>query len=379
MQSSQREKEIVLLGIGHTNAHVLRMWRTEPIPNARLTCVSNFSVATYSGMLPGVLAGQYRRERMEIDLGRLCDAAGAHFVAADARGLDVEARRLLFEDRAPLPFDVLSIGIGSMPTMQGVHETDEMVVPIKPMQTFVPRLESRLQSVAPGVDGRPLRVAVVGGGVAGVEITFCLAPRVTMVLGDVQLEQLLITADEELAPGTANSTRRLIEKELTRRRVETVFGRRVQRATGGAVELDDGTKLEADVALWATGAGAPPLLGQMNLPRDERGFLLTRPTLRTTADAPVFAVGDTGTIENSHTPKAGVFAVRQAPVLWKNIRRLLSGERLLEYRPQRNFLKLINTGDGRAIAEYHGVSLHNRLMWWLKDAIDSRFIAKYQC
>jgi len=52
------EHDVVLLGVGHTNAHVLRMWRMEPIRGARLTCVSNSPVATYSGMLPGVLAGQ---------------------------------------------------------------------------------------------------------------------------------------------------------------------------------------------------------------------------------------------------------------------------------------------------------------------------------
>jgi len=66
--------DVVLLGIGHTNAHVLRMWRMQPIPSARLTCVSNYPVATYSGMLPGVLAGQYPPEAMEIDLVRLCAA-----------------------------------------------------------------------------------------------------------------------------------------------------------------------------------------------------------------------------------------------------------------------------------------------------------------
>ena len=86
MQATLPRHEIVLLGIGHTNAHVLRMWRMDPIPDARLTCVSNFSEATYSGMLPGALAGQYPRQRMEIDLVRLCAANGARLIVDEVTG-----------------------------------------------------------------------------------------------------------------------------------------------------------------------------------------------------------------------------------------------------------------------------------------------------
>ena len=63
-------------------------------PRRQLTCVSDGSTATYSGMLPGVLAGQYRRERMEIDLARLCDAAGARLIVGEVTGLDLAGRRL---------------------------------------------------------------------------------------------------------------------------------------------------------------------------------------------------------------------------------------------------------------------------------------------
>jgi NADH dehydrogenase FAD-containing subunit len=133
--------DVVLLGIGHTNAHVLRMWRMQPIPNARLTCISNHPVATYSGMLPGVLAGQYPPEAMEIDLVRLCAAAGARLILGNVIGLDRERHELQFDDRPPLPFDVLSIGIGSVPTRAGLAAADDTLLPIKPMQTFLERPE----------------------------------------------------------------------------------------------------------------------------------------------------------------------------------------------------------------------------------------------
>jgi len=395
VQTTLPKRDIVLLGIGHTNAHVLRMWRMKPIADAQLICVSNFPAATYSGMLPGVLAGQYPVERMEIDLVRLCAASGARLIVGEVTGLDVENQSLQFADRPPLPFDVLSIGIGSVPTREGVV-ADETLLPIKPMQTFLPRLEARLQQWAEvggrrsEVGGRrseveqtttdktPLRITVVGAGAGGVEITFCLSARIRRLLGDVPVELTLVSANGEVALGTRPKTQKLVREELQARGVHLRTDSRVVRIEKETVLFDNGDELQADLVLWATGAAAPPLLKGLDLPHDNRGFLVTRPSLQTTANVPVFAVGDSGTIEGSTTPKAGVYAVRQGPVLWQNLHRILDGRPLEPYQPQSGFLKLLNTGDGRAIAEYNGLSFHAKWCWKLKDFIDGRFMDKYQ-
>jgi len=374
--------DVVLLGIGHTNAHILRMWRMQPIPNARLTCVSNHPTATYSGMLPGVLAGQYPPETMEIDLVRLCAAAGARLIIGNVVGLNRDRHELLFDDRPPLPFDVISIGIGSEPTRAGLEAADETSLPIKPMQTFLERLEARLLASGrrepQGGAAAAFRITIAGGGVGGVEIAFCLPHRLRTILPDRPCELTLITADDRLVPGAAVGTARRVQRELEAHGVKLVLGRRVVRSAGGIVSLDDGQTLQANLVLWATSAAAPPLLGKLGLPTDDRAFLLTKPTLQSTADPAIFAVGDSGTIDGERLPKAGVYAVRQGPVLWENVQRVLQGSRLVEYRPQRGFLKLINTGDDGAIGEYKGFSFAGRWAWRLKDRIDRKFMAMYQ-
>jgi len=377
--------DIILLGAGHTNAHVLRMWRMDPIPGARLTCVSNFSLATYSGMLPGTLAGFYEPEQMQIDLVRLCAATGARLMISEVVGLDVERRELQFADRPPLHFDVLSIGIGSVPKSAGNielapdhDEANRIVVPIKPMQTFLPRLERRLEAVRETLGHRPLRIATVGAGVAGIEIVLCLRQRLRKTFGDVRCELMLIDRRSEVAHGMTPSAAEKIRAELNRRGVERILGHEVRAVNRDAIELDDGRHIPLDVVLWATSAAAPETLGRFGLPTDEQGFLLVRPTLQTVADAPVFAVGDSGTDALHPHPKAGVYAVRQGPVLWENLRRLLRGETLREYVPQQDFLKLLCTGDGRGVISYKGFAAHARWCWRLKDWIDRRFMAKYQ-
>lgn len=370
--------QIVLLGIGHTNAHVLRMWKMQPIKDAGLVCVSNAFYSTYSGMMPGVLAGQYPSERMQIDLARLCSSAGARLIVGEVTGLEPAKQQLVFADRPALPFDVLSVGIGSIPSRGNIQFDDEApVLSIKPMQTFLSRLAERISAVEATAD-RPLHVVVVGGGVGGVEICFCLPNYLQKQMTEPHYQISLIDGGGAIPKGAASRTSQIAQAQLESRGVQLHLKQRVARVSADRVHLVSGDKLDADIVLWATGAVAPALLNKFGLPLDERGFLRTDHTLRTTAGHPVFAVGDTGTIDDEHLAKAGVYAVRQGPVLLDNIENLLLSQPLENYRPQRRFLKLLNTADGQAIAEYGSRAFRGRWAWRLKDFIDSRFMDKYQ-
>ena len=389
MQSTLPQHDIVLLGVGHTNAHVLRMWKMGPIPGARLTCVSNFPVATYSGMLPGVLAGLYPPERMEIDLVRLCAAAGARLIVGDVIGLDAQSRELLIADRPPLPFDVLSIGLGSVPNRAGLQEADDSLLEVKPMQTFLRRLEERLQLLASGrrklpdvsagfTDLEPLRITIVGGGAGGVEIAFCLPIRIRKVLRDIPLAITVIDSGDGLLKGSSAGLAKRVQRDFDKQGVKVLLKRRVTQVKQGTATLDSGDSVPGDLVLWLTSAAPPPLLKHFDLPKDDRGFLRTRSTLQLTSGEPIFAVGDTGTIDGEKLPKAGVFAVREGPVLWENIQLAINKSPLTSYQPQRGFLKLLNRGDGIAFGEYRGFSFEGKRAWWLKDRIDGKFMDMYQ-
>ncbi|MCA9224506.1 MAG: FAD-dependent oxidoreductase [Planctomycetales bacterium] len=381
IRSDDRGKTtLVLLGIGHAHLHVLREWRRRPLPNARLICLNNFGDSAYSGMLPGVLAGMYEPRQMKIDLASACRVAGAELIVGQVAAVDLPRRTLQLDSGQLVPFDLLSINVGSVPK-QDEMQCDDRVVPIKPMQTFVERMRAAMSDWRERQSSSEFHLTIVGGGAGGTELAFCLPNFVQRELRvePNQLRTTLVHGHDQLGAGTRESTRQLAERLLRSRGVDLRLGQHAERIEQGRLMLSTGQTLAADLIVWATGAASPPLLGRFDLPRDDHGFLLTDRTLRSVSGSPIFAVGDCGSIEDRDPPKAGVYAVRQGPVLWENLSRLAAGnQKLREYEPQGDFLKLFNTGDGRALMEYRWLTRHARWCWWLKDWIDRRFVARHQ-
>ena len=377
MDASLPGADLVLIGAGHTNMHVVRMWRMQPIPDVRLTLVSPFSRATYSGMLPGTLAGLYPPEAMSIDLWRFCASCGVRLIVAEATGLDPAARHIEFSNRPPVRYDAAVVGIGSVPTNRALWERNPAVLSIKPMATFLQRLEGRLRDFEQtGGRGRSARVIVVGAGAAGVEVSFCLDAYLRK--RGTAAELTLVDSGPRVLKGYRSRTAELAEREFERRGIRIVSGESVADVQGDQVRFQSGRTSAADLVIWAASAAPPPVLGGFDLPKADDGFLAVRPTLQSAGDDAVFVVGDTATFPEHPLPKAGVYAVREGPVLWENLRRFFRELPLESYDPQKGFLSLLSTGDGRAIAEYKGLSAHGAWAWRWKDHIDRKFMRKYQ-
>lgn len=396
-------RDLVLLGIGHTNSHILRMWMMNPIQDVQLTCLSNYSIATYSGMLPAVLAGQCAPEKMEVDLVKLCAAAGARLVQEPVVGLEPDSRLIHFSDRPPMHYSVLSIGIGSVPDLppraasietpadsgpvadQASVELSLRALAIKPMQTFLQRLTQSVLHVADQAKAQnrasPMRIAVVGSGAAGVEISSCIRGFLEKHgVPDYQIS--LVSRSEQILSGSNARLARKTASELKRRGINVVSAFEVANydwsPNSNALHLHsaDREKLEFDLVIWATGATAPPLLRELGLATDDRGFLRVDETLTCVGQSGVFAVGDTASMPGA-VPKAGVYAVRQGPILWKNLHRYLANQQLLRYQPQKGFLKLLNFGDGQTALEWKGLVTAGKWPWRLKKWIDESFLEKH--
>ena len=261
MRVGPHRLDVALVGGGHAHVEVLRRAAMEPAPGVRLTVVARDAATPYSGMLPGYVAELYTRDEAHIDLRPLCARAGARLVHAPATGLDLDARRVLFDDRPPLRFDIAAIDIGSTPATAGV-EGSEIGLPVKPVDRFLERWRE-FEDEAVERDG-PWCFAVAGGGAGGVELCLGLrrrlARRIAEKGGDASGLRACLVA-EALLPGHGRGARRRLTRALEADGVALRLGRRVAALRPGCVVCDDGAEIRSDATVLATGAAAPAWLG----------------------------------------------------------------------------------------------------------------------
>lgn len=374
-------RDLVLLGGGHSHVIVLRRWAMDPVPGIRVTLVSSDSLTPYSGMLPGLVAGHYTVAETHIDLPRLCRWAGVRFVRQTASGIDAGNRRVLFDQRPAIEYDLLSVDTGGAPRLNNVPGALEYATPVKPVSAFYARwlaLEERARA-----SDRPLNIGVVGAGAGGFEILLAMNHRLNAGGdGRVRRHQALRHRLHWLIRGTAlgdypGRVRDMGLAACDQRGITRHHDFDVVEVRGDGVVSAKGEVVALDATLWCTEAMAAPWPASSGLDCDPRGFIRIGDTLQSLSHPEVFAAGDVAVQVNHPRPRAGVFAVRQGPVLAENLRSAILGEPLREHRPQEKFLTLLSTGDRSAIGNKGPLSFRGPWVWQWKHWIDTGFMNRF--
>lgn len=365
-------KRLLLLGGGHAQVHVLHALARSPLPGAEVTLLTPFAYQTYSGMVPGLVAGHYTAGQCRIPLQPLVQAAGVRLVLGSAVGLDAAARRVRLADGTQQSYDLLSVDTGSTMSRERIDGAREHAIFVRPIEHFVTLMESLLELARE----RVLDVVVIGGGAAGVELAMALQHRLAGGGGEPERARIaLVTGGAPALAGYPSGVIERARRALARRRI-TVFRERCVRIEAGALQLASGARLACDAPIVATGADAPAFVRDSGLQLDERGFIAVGPTLQCLSHPDVLAAGDVSARPDAPHPRSGVYAVRAGPVLAANLRRLVQGAGLMRWQPQQHSLNLLACGERSAIASWGPWSAQGRWAWWWKDRIDRRFMAR---
>jgi len=360
-------RDLVLIGGGHSHALVLRKWGMNPLPGARVTVINPGPTAPYSGMLPGFVAGHYRRDELDIDLVKLARFAGARVVLGAADGIDLDARTVHVPGRPPIAFDVASVDIGITSDMPALPGFAAHATPAKPLGPFAARWEAFRAG-----DG-PAHVAVIGGGVAGVELILAMAHALKQ-RNRLAGAHLIDNAEALMAIG--GPARDRLKQALSDQGVTLHEGVEIAAVEADGIRLSDDRLIRSEFTTGAAGARPYDWLAETGLAMDN-GFVRVDAQLRS-SDPAVFAVGDCAHLSASPRPKAGVYAVRQAPVLYHNLCATMSGHSLKPYKAQKDYLKLISMGGKSALGERFGRTFAGPLIWKWKDRIDQTFMQKFR-
>lgn len=371
--TSMLEQDLVLLGGGHSHALVLLRWAMNPLPGVRVTLISESSESPYSGMLPGLVAGHYQRDDVYIDLRKLCRHAGVRFIQARVLGLNPAAQTVALEDRPAIAYDLLSINVGATPDLS-VDGAALHAIPVKPIAQFWPAWQQQRDHLLQ--QDQPQDIAVVGGGAGSVELVLAMAHALRA--SAVRHRFHLVSRGERLLPGYPAVMLRWLQRRLDRHHVQVHLNAEVKQVTPEQLQLQNGRVIPASTVFWCTQAKAASWLATSELDVTAAGFVRVLPTLQTLRWPNIFAAGDCAWIDATPTARAGVYAVRQAPILDHNFRQFFLQRPLRHYRPQHHFLSLLATGDKDAVGARGALPLAGRWLWRWKDRIDRRFMTMLQ-
>ena len=369
------KKDLCLIGGGHSHITVIRKLGIHPLSGIRITLISNNTLMPYSGMLPGLIAGHYTFEDCHIDLQKLCQWAGVQFILSEVQRIDPLTKKIYRHQYPSLRYDLLSINIGSQPALNNIQGALEHGYPIKPVKQFMQNWQQWLKTAQ--VSNGSKRIVVIGGGAASIEILLAMHYKLCHTTS-IHADFVLICANQNILNSHNERVQAFFEYQLRTLGITIISGKHVISINRHQLMLEDHTTLDYDFSAWAIHAGAQTWPAESGLKCDNKGFIQIDQYLRSISHPDIFAVGDSAAFMLNPLPKAGVYAVRQGPVLAKNIAATLEKRPLLAFKPQKRFLSLLTTGNRHAVASWGPLFAHGKWIWLWKNHIDRAFMKHFK-
>ncbi len=364
-------KRLILAGGGHAHLHVLKALAARRWPGVEVLLVTPYLRQIYSGMVPGWMAGHYALEQCVAPLEPLARAAGARVVQDMVTGIDAARRFVQTVASGDISYDVLSLDIGAQVDDSCLAATGATLLPIRPLEEFVVGWNRQVELAR---QRGKVRLAVVGGGAAGVELALAARYCLTREVGGESV-QVSLVAGSGLMPGHGPRIVQRVRQALREHQVVEILGCAAGSSEG--LLLDNGATVAVDTVIAATGVRPAAWLAGSGLELASDGFVAVADGQQSVSHPEVFAGGDVASRIDTPHAKSGVYAVRAGPVLTVNLERALAGQAPLPYRPQQRTLYLLATGPREAIMSWNGLSASGRWVWRWKDWIDRRFMSQY--
>ncbi len=356
---------LVLIGAGHAHLLVLEAL-AQRAPQQPVVVISPTQEQTYSGRIPGWLAGAYADDQCRVNLRGHSRRPGVTWLGEAALGLSAQTGEVLLAQGRRQPYGLLSVACGSAAALGALEPLGERVIPAGSLGDF--QLAWRAYLARAGGVGH---LAVVGAGAAGVELALMAAAR-----PDRQGPIYLVTGRRGLLPGFSPRARDLAARALARAEVLCLPGQARADAEGIWLGSDHWPLLGC---IAATGPQAPSWLRNTDLALDDTGFIAVNAYGQSLSHPQVFAAGNVASHLAAPWAKSGVLAVRQGERLAQNLLRQLAGQPLRPFRPRRHHLYILATATGRALACYGPWAWEGPWLWRWKHWLDDRYLRRFAC
>ena len=328
---------------------------------ARITLVDRSRTHIWKPLLHAIAAGSLRRSQHELNYIAQAHWHNFHYRNGEMIGLDREAKQIRLaslqdeEGREIVPesnlaYDTLVVAVGSVTNDFGTAGAATYAVPLEtPEQAsrFNRRLVNaclRAQNQTDPIRPGQLHVAIIGAGATGTELSAELhhTARAIIAYGldkidpEKDLRIVLIEAADRILPALPPRISSATQDLLQKLGVEVRTNARVAEVMADGVKLADGAFIPSELVVWSAGVKAPNFLAQIDgLETNRINQLVVRPTLQTTRDDDIFALGDCASCARpgypQPVPPRAQAAHQMAEFLFRQIQKRGAGEPLGEF------------------------------------------------
>ena len=364
-------KHLVLVGGGHAHMTVMVNLRDYIERGHRVTLIGPSAYHYYSGMGPGLLGGIYRPQEVRFHIKKMTEDRGAVFVQDTVARIDADKKVLVLKSGGEIAYDVVSCNTGSTVPTDKDRVAGGPIFTVKPIENLI-KVRQMLQA---GLGTRTPRLIVVGGGAAALELTGNLWRLVQQTGTEAAIA---VCGGRGFLSSMPKKAQHFARKSLAARNIEIIEGAHVNRLEEGLAILEDHRAVPFDVALLAWGIQPSRLFRESGLPTGADGGLRVNGYLQSVAYPEIFGGGDCISFDKQPLDKVGVYAVRQNPILHHNLWAALEDRSLQVFQPQDVYLLIYNLGNHTGIFFRGNWVLKGRLIFYLKDYIDRKFMRKFQ-
>ncbi len=367
-------KHLLLVGAGHAHLTILKNLSTLLMQGHRVTVINAERYHYYSGMGPGMLSEIYGPGQIRFHVEKTVTDQGGHFIRDQVVLIDPKNQTVQTAGGKSISYDVVCFNTGSHvphPDIGKNLKGESFLFPVKPIRNL---LFAKNKMISLLTQKRP-KIMVVGGGAAGVEIAGNLR---ALAENYKQKADITIVAGGTVLNRFNDRFREMAKAMLRQLRINLLERSSVTAISNHRIILNTGLALECDMVLWAVGTSPSPLFKDAGLPTGPEGGLLVNEYLQSVLFPNIFGGGDCISFKNRDLEKVGVYAVRQNPILLENVNNFFTDKPLRSFIPQKDFLVILNMGNGQGLLNWKGFVFKGITAFWLKDFIDRKFMKKFQ-
>jgi NADH dehydrogenase FAD-containing subunit len=364
-------RRLLLVGGGHAHMMALAAIHEFAVKGFEVTVIGPSDYHYYSGMGPGMLGGFYTPEDIRFATRQVVEKQGGKFILGKAVRVDPEKKIVYVDSGEEVLYDVVSFNAGSQIPMPEIEGETENIYTSKPIE----RLFEARNRIRAGLEEKPLRIGVIGGGPSSVEISGNV-----WRLGKNARNRTDITvfAGSVLMARFPDGIQKRARKSLLKRGIKILEGNRVTGIKDSSVILDTGKVYPLDFIFLGLGVRPNPIFMNSGLPVGPDDGLLVNKYLQSTKYEDMFGGGDCIYFRDQPLNKVGVYAVRENPVLVNNLMAQLEGRELQAFDPGGDYLLIFNMGDETGILKKKWLTFGGKLAFTIKNYIDCKFMKKFQ-